>query len=78
MKGRRLKELSSENRRYGYLRLHAMLRREGLRAAAHRQVPTGGFQFIAALNAGKGQDGQGACLFVARTAGVTTLKCDPD
>ena len=26
----RLKELASENRRYGYLRLHAMLRREGL------------------------------------------------
>lgn len=27
---RRMKELASENRRYGYLRLHAMLRREGL------------------------------------------------
>jgi hypothetical protein len=26
----RLKELASENRRYGYLRLHALLRREGL------------------------------------------------
>ncbi len=26
----RLKELASENRRYGYLRLHAVLRREGL------------------------------------------------
>ena len=26
----RMKELASENRRYGYLRLHAMLRREGL------------------------------------------------
>ena len=26
----RLKALASENRRYGYLRLHAMLRREGL------------------------------------------------
>jgi putative transposase len=25
-----MKELASENRRYGYLRLHAMLRREGL------------------------------------------------
>ncbi|WP_420029653.1 hypothetical protein, partial [Rhodovulum sulfidophilum] len=24
-----MKELASENRRYGYLRLHAMLRREG-------------------------------------------------
>ena len=27
---KRMKELASENRRYGYLRLHAMLRREGL------------------------------------------------
>ena len=26
----RMKALASENRRYGYLRLHAMLRREGL------------------------------------------------
>ena len=26
----RMKTLASENRRYGYLRLHAMLRREGL------------------------------------------------
>ncbi|MBL3585875.1 IS3 family transposase, partial [Rhodovulum sulfidophilum] len=26
---KRMKELASENRRYGYLRLHAMLRREG-------------------------------------------------
>ena len=26
----RLKELASENRRYGYLRLHALLRHEGL------------------------------------------------
>ena len=27
---KRMKELASENRRYGYLRLHSMLRREGL------------------------------------------------
>ncbi len=27
---KRMEELASENRRYGYLRLHAMLRREGL------------------------------------------------
>ncbi|NDK36832.1 IS3 family transposase [Rhodovulum sulfidophilum] len=27
---KRMKALASENRRYGYLRLHAMLRREGL------------------------------------------------
>ena len=26
----RMKTLASENRRYGYLRLHALLRREGL------------------------------------------------
>src|SRR5687768_9250209 len=32
----RLKELASENRRYGYLRLHAMLRREGLVANRKR------------------------------------------
>ncbi len=32
----RLKELVSENRRYGYLRLHAMLRREGLVANRKR------------------------------------------
>ena len=35
----RLKELASENRRYGYLRLHAMLRREGLVAASQADVP---------------------------------------
>ena len=32
----RMKELASENRRYGYLRLHAMLRREGLVANRKR------------------------------------------
>ncbi len=32
----RMKELASENRRYGYLRLHAMLRREGLVANRER------------------------------------------
>ena len=32
----RLKELASENRRYGYLRLHALLRREGLVANRKR------------------------------------------
>ena len=32
----RMKELASENRRYGYLRLHAMLRREGLAANRKR------------------------------------------
>ena len=32
----RLKELASENRRYGYLRLHAMLRREGAGAIRKR------------------------------------------
>ena len=31
----RLKELASENRRYGYLRLHALLRREGLVMNSH-------------------------------------------
>lgn len=31
-----MKELASENRRYGYLRLHAMLRREGLVANRKR------------------------------------------
>ena len=33
---KRMKELASENRRYGYLRLHAMLRREGLVLNAKR------------------------------------------
>lgn len=33
---KRMKELASENRRYGYLRLHAMLRREGLVANPKR------------------------------------------
>jgi putative transposase len=32
----RMRELASENRRYGYLRLHAMLRREGLVANRKR------------------------------------------
>ena len=32
----RMKELATENRRYGYLRLHAMLRREGLVANRKR------------------------------------------
>ena len=33
----RLRELASENRRYGYLRLHALLRREGL-VANHKRI----------------------------------------
>jgi putative transposase len=36
---KRMKKLVSENRRYGYLRLHAMMRREGLvvnRKRTHR------------------------------------------
>ncbi|WP_413469622.1 IS3 family transposase, partial [Rhodovulum sulfidophilum] len=34
---KRMKELASENRRYGYLRLHAMLRREG-RVVNHKRT----------------------------------------
>lgn len=33
----RMKALASESRRYGYLRLHAMLRREGL-VANHKRT----------------------------------------
>ena len=43
----RLQELASENRRYGYLRLHAMLRREGLvanRKRTYRLYPAEGLQ----------------------------------